>query len=309
MNLVPLGLRVPATSANLGSGFDTMGLALSLYNDVEILDILEEGRYEIEVIGEGAPELGDPAGNLLVKSYKFACRKWGQIPFGLRIRAINAIPLGRGLGSSATAVVGGIMVANALRERPFRKEDLLSLVTELEGHPDNAVPCLLGGMVVSCWNGSEVRYVRLPPMPENMSAVVAVPDFKVLTHEARDALPREVALGEAVFNLSRAALFAASWATENWANLMFAMEDRLHQQFRARLFPGGEAILSRMKKIPECLGVAISGSGPSMLAFARGNPQRVAIAMCRAFSESGVRSRFFVLDTDNEGARVRGAKR
>ena len=306
MNKPLLSLRLPATSANLGSGFDTMGLALSLYNDVEILEPLPEGRYEIEVIGEGSPDLGEPSRNLLVKSYEHACRNWGQPCPGLRMRSINAIPLGRGLGGSAPAVAGGILIANGFREHPLAMEELLLMATELEGHPDNAVPCLLGGMVVSCWNGSEVRYVRLPPMPEGMSAVVAVPDFKVLTHDAREALPREVALGEAVFNLSRAALFAASWATGNWANLMFAMEDRLHQQFRAKLFPGGEAILSRMKKIPECLGVAISGSGPSMLAFARGNPQRVAIAMCQAFSENGVRSRFFVLDTDIQGARVRG---
>lgn len=307
MNRPLLSFRLPATSANLGSGFDTMGLALSLYNDVEVLETLEEHRYEIEVIGEGAPDLSQPSGNLLVKSYEYACRKWGLPAQGLRFRSVNAIPLGRGLGSSATAVVGGILIANAFREKALETEELLVLATELEGHPDNAVPCLIGGMVVSCWNGSEVRYVRLPAMPEGMSAVVAVPDFRVLTHDAREALPREVSLGEAVFNLSRAALFAASWATGNWKNLMFAMEDRLHQQFRARLFPGGEAILSRMKKIPECLGVAISGSGPSMLAFARGNPQRVAIAMCQAFSESGVRSRFFVLDTDIQGARARRA--
>lgn len=307
MNRPLLSFRLPATSANLGSGFDTMGLALSLYNDVEVLETLEEHRYEIEVIGEGAPDLSQPSGNLLVKSYEYACRKWGLPAQGLLFRSVNAIPLGRGLGSSATAVVGGILIANAFREKALETEELLVLATELEGHPDNAVPCLIGGMVVSCWNGSEVRYVRLPAMPEGMSAVVAVPDFRVLTHDAREALPREVSLGEAVFNLSRAALFAASWATGNWKNLMFAMEDRLHQQFRARLFPGGEAILSRMKKIPECLGVAISGSGPSMLAFARGNPQRVAIAMCQAFSESGVRSRFFVLDTDMQGARARRA--
>ena len=304
-----LSFRLPATSANLGSGFDTMGLALSLYNDVEVLDILEEGRYEIEAIGEGASELADPSRNLLVKSYEYACRKWEQPARGLKIRSINAIPLGRGLGSSATAVAGGILIANALMEKPVEAGELLLMATELEGHPDNAVPCLIGGMVVSCWNGTEVRYVRLPSMPQGMSAVVAVPDFKVLTHQAREALPREVPLGEAVFNLSRAALFAASWATGNWANLMFAMEDRLHQQFRARLFPGGEAILERMGRIPECLGVAISGSGPSMLAFAKGNPQRVAIAMCRAFSESGVRSRFYVLDTDMQGARAREASR
>lgn len=257
----PLSLRLPATSANLGSGFDTMGLALSLYNDIEVLETLEEGRYEIEVIGEGSPELSVPDQNLIVKSYEFTCRKWGQPSPGLRMRSINAIPLGRGLGSSASAVAGGVLIANAFRANPLRREDLLGLATELEGHPDNAVPCLLGGMVVSCWNGSEVRYVRLPPMPEGMSAVVAVPDFKVSTHDAREALPREVPLGEAVFNLSRAALFAASWATGNWENLMFAMEDRLHQQFRARLFPGGEAILTRLSNVRECLGVAISGSG------------------------------------------------
>ena len=215
MNKPLLSLRLPATSANLGSVFDTMGLALSLYNDVEILEPLPEGRSELEVIGEGSPDLGVPSRNRLVKSYEHACKNWGQPCPGLRMRSINAIPLGRGLGSSATAVAGGILIANGFREHPLAMEALLLMATDLEGHPDNAGPCLLGGMVVSCWNGSEVRYVRLPPMPEGMSAVVAVPDFKVLTHDAREALPREVALGEAVFNMSRAALFAAPWGTGN----------------------------------------------------------------------------------------------
>jgi len=195
-----------------------------------------------------------------------------------------------------------VLLANALREKPLSREDLLPLMVHLEGHPDNVVPCCIGGFVVSCWDGKELRYVRLTSFPEDMQIVVAVPEFRVSTSSAREALPREVSLEDAVFNVSRAALFAASWATGKWELLPWAMEDKLHQQFRAKLFPGGERILQEVREVPGCMGMAISGSGPSMLAFVRGNPQPLAERMCHIFSQSGVRSRFFVLHLDLRGA-------
>ncbi len=299
---VPFRIRVPASSANLGSGFDTVGLALSLYNFFDVLEIYPEKKYEIEVIGEGSSELKNDIENEIVKSYEKACQQWSLKPQGFRLRSINAIPLSRGLGSSSTAIVGGVMLANQLRDVPLRKKDLLSLMVEIEGHPDNVVPCCLGGMVVSCWNGRELRFVRLPRLPKTMAAIVAVPDFKVSTRLAREALPEVVPLKDAVFNLSRAALLAASWATGRWENLPWAMGDKIHQPFRAKLFPGGEDILSQLRKIPECSGVAISGSGPSVIAFSNSEVGDIAQVMCSIFSNHGVRSRFFVLDEDQYGA-------
>ncbi len=299
-----LRVKVPASSANLGSGFDTVGLALSLYNFFDVLEILPHGQYEVDVVGEGGGEESLVARNGVVRSYERACREWGMEPPGLRLRTLNAIPMKRGLGSSSSAIVGGVAIANELRERPLPKEDLLPMMVAMEGHPDNVVPCCLGGMAVSCWDGGNLRFVRMPPLPPDMVAVVAVPAVELSTEDARNALPKEVSMKDAVYNLSRSALLAASWATGNWDNLPWAMDDRLHQPFRARLFPGGEAILEEVRRIPQCSGVAISGSGPSVLAFARGEAHRVAELMCSIFTRSGVRSRFFVLSEDSAGVTV-----
>lgn len=295
-------IRVPATTANLGSGFDTIGLALSLYNLYDVFDIDEPGAYRMEVIGEGSAELSDPESNMIIKSYERACEEWGLLCPGFSLRCLNAIPLCRGLGSSSTAVAGGVMIANSFRKDPLPVEELIPLMVEIEGHPDNIVPACLGGFVVSGAGEGRLRYVKLPPPPGDIFAVVAVPEVRVRTEDARNALPREVSLGDAVFTLNRAAILAASWAAGKWENLAWAMDDRLHQQFRAKLFPGGEVILEKVKSVPGCLGAAISGSGPSVLAFAKGAPRGVAEAMCRVFREHGVRSRFFVLDVDEAGA-------
>ena len=297
-------IRVPATTANLGSGFDTIGLALSLFNIYDAFDLDEEGAYRMEVIGEGSAELSDPESNMIIRSYERACEEWGIPRPGFSLRCLNAIPLCRGLGSSSGAVAGGVLLANALRKEPLGIEDLLPLMVEIEGHPDNIVPACLGGLVVSCMEGGRLRYVKLPSPPKDIFAVVAVPEVRVRTEDARKALPKEVSMGDAVFTLNRAALLAASWASGKWENLSWAMDDRLHQRFRAKLFPGGEFILEKVKAVPGCLGAAISGSGPSVLAFAQGLPRGVAEAMCRVFRDHGVRSRFFVLDVEEEGASI-----
>lgn len=279
-------------------------MALSFYNIYEALEILEVGEYRLEVVGEGSRELDDPAANLAIRCYEQAFTEWGREPPGLAFRALNAVPLCRGLGSSASAVVGGVLLANALRERPFPREELLDLMVRLEGHPDNVVPACLGGMVVSCLDNGTLRHVKLSSLPERMTVVVAVPEYLVNTADARDALPESVPLKDAVFNVSRAALLTAAWATGAWEHLAWATEDKLHQQFRARLFPGGENILEEVKECPGCRGVAISGSGPSMMAFVEGTPKYAAERMCRIFAEHGVRSRFYVLDIDEGGAQV-----
>lgn len=297
-------IKVPASSANLGSGFDTVGLALSLYNFFDVLEILPAGQYEVEVVGEGAGNEGLAVRNGVVASFERACRSWGMEPPGLRLRTLNAIPMKRGLGSSSSAIVGGVAIANELRKEPLSREALLPLMVSMEGHPDNVVPCCLGGMAVSCWDGENLRFVRMPPLPEDICAVVAVPAVELSTEEARRALPDQVSLKDAVYNLSRAALLAASWATGNWDNLPWAMDDRLHQPFRARLFPGGESILEEVRAIGQCSGVAISGSGPSVLAFARSGVPEMAGLMCSIFSRFGLRSRFFVLSEDREGLSV-----
>ncbi|MCW1713683.1 MULTISPECIES: homoserine kinase [Synergistaceae] len=303
--MIPLiTLRVPATSANLGSGFDTIGMAVSLYNIFKVMELLPENEYRIEAHGEGARELSDPSANLVVRAYEEACKRWGVKGPGLSLWCHNIIPLCRGLGSSAGAVVAGVLIAKHLTCHDAGEEELLRTMTMIEGHPDNVAPCFLGGMVVSCWDGDDLRYVRLPALPPEVLCVVAVPDERVKTSDARKALPKQVPFEDAVFNLGRAALLTAAWATGKWEYLKWGMDDRLHQQYRSKLFSGGEVIFSRVRDLPECLSVAISGSGPSVIALVNGPTQRVAEAMCKTFTEHGVRSQFFVLDSSAHGPQV-----
>jgi homoserine kinase len=185
----PIRVRVPASSANLGSGFDTLGMGLTFYNVYEVLELLPSGTYQVEVVGEGSRELEDPAANLVIRSYEAAFEAWEREAPGLVFRALNAVPLCRGLGSSAGAVVGGVLLANALRERPLSKEACCLSWSVLKG-TDNVVPCCVGGMVVSCWDGERLRYLRLTSMPPDVSVVVAVPEFRVSTKAAGRFFPR-----------------------------------------------------------------------------------------------------------------------
>lgn len=299
-----LSLRIPATSANLGSGFDTLGMALSLYNVFNVRELLPEGRFTCDAIGEGAYELSDAASNMVVESYLRACAEWGVSPRGLALECHNVIPLCRGLGSSSTAVVAGVVLADAVSGRRTDEAELLRVMTLIEGHPDNVVPCCLGGMTVCCWDGENLRYVKLPPLPDDMHVVAAVPDVRVRTHDARQVLPELVRFGDAVFNLGRASLLCAAWATGRWDLLSWGMDDRLHQPYRSSLFPGGRDILNRIRGLPGCVAVAISGSGPTMVALVRGAPGTVASAMCRTFSDHDVSSQFFVLRGSSVGTAI-----
>ena len=177
-------------------------------------------------------------------------------------------------------------------------------MTLIEEHPDNVVPCCLGGMTVCCWDGENLRYVKLPPLPDDMHVVAAVPDVRVRTHDARQVLPELVRFGDAVFNLGRASLLCPAWATGRWDLLSWGMDDRLHQPYRSSLFPGGRDILDHIRGLPGCVAVAISGSGPTMVALVRGAPGTVASAMCRTFSEHHVPSPLFVLRGSSVGTTI-----
>ncbi|MDR3255669.1 MAG: homoserine kinase [Synergistaceae bacterium] len=302
-------VRTPATSANLGAGFDSLGMALSLYNIFTVTELLPEGEFRSVAIGEGARDISDVKSNMVIQSYLSACENWGIKGPGFEVVAHNVIPFCRGLGSSAGAVVAGVMIANVLNDVNASEDELLRTMTRMEGHPDNVAPCYFGGMTVSCWDGKNLRCVRLPSLPHDMYVVVAVPNVEVRTSDARDALPDKVEFEDAVFNLGRAALLAAAWATGEWDLLSWGMDDRIHQRYRAKLFPGGEVIMDRVREIPGCLGVAISGSGPSVLALVRGKPRKVAETMCRTFSEHGVESLFFVLEGNAGGAKIEAPMR
>lgn len=296
-------LKVPATTANLGSGFDTLGMALNLYNIFTVTELLPAGEYRSEIWGEGVDLLKDASKNMLVTSYLKACEEWNIPPKGFAFESCNAVPLNRGLGSSSTAVVAGVMLANIISGADFPEAELLRVMTKIEGHPDNVVPCCIGGMTVSCWDGESLRYVRLPALPEDLNVIAAVPDFEVRTEEARKILPESVPFRDAVFNVSHASILCAAWAMGRWDLLRVGMEDRLHQAHRAKLFPGetGEKFFSEIANHPDCVATAISGSGPTMIAIVHGPAAKLSEAMCRIFTEGGAGSHFFVLNCSSSG--------
>ena len=296
-------LKVPATTANLGSGFDTLGMALSLYNIFTVKELLPAGEYSCEVWGEGVNELKDARKNMIVTSYLKACTEWNIEPSGFAFESCNAVPLNRGLGSSSTAVVAGVMIADILSGKKHPEAELLRVMTKIEGHPDNVVPCCIGGMTVSCWDGESLRYVRLPALPDDLNVIAAVPDFEVHTEDARRILPDSVPFRDAVFNVSHASILCAAWAMGRWDLLRVGMEDRLHQTHRAKLFPGstGEKFFSEIANHPDCVATAISGSGPTMIAIVHGKAGKLSEAMCRIFTEGGAASHFFVLNCASSG--------
>lgn len=266
----PVRVRVPATSANLGPGFDALGLALGIYDEVTAR-VADEG-VRVRVTGEGAAELPDDVQHLVASSALAAFDRLGDRPSGLDIDCVNAIPQARGLGSSSAAIVAGIMAARGLVEggsQRFDEEAVLRLAAEIEGHPDNVAPCVYGGFTIA-WTESSggARAVRLVPHPA-VRPTVFVPAERGLTAQARAALPPAVPHGDAAHTAGRAALLVHALTTE--PSLLYpATEDRLHQQYRATGMPATADLVATLREA----GVAavVSGAGPSVLALTAGGP-------------------------------------
>ncbi|WP_347491447.1 homoserine kinase [Desulfoscipio sp. XC116] len=293
-------VQVPATTANLGPGFDCLGMALELYNIVEFYKITRGLVVEIE--GEGAADLPRNENNLVYQAAKRVFDRTGYAPAGLRIRLVNGIPVGRGLGSSASAVIGGIIAANRLSGANLSKREMLALACSMEGHPDNIAPALLGGLVIYASVEAEITWTKID-LPAGLNAVVAVPDFAMSTRDSREALPHMVTMRDAVFNIGRAALLVAALQKGDLSVLGTAMEDKLHQAFRAGLIPGFKKVVSAAR-LAGARGVALSGAGPAIVALADNNQELIAEVMKETFRESGVNARSLILAPSPVGARA-----
>lgn len=297
-------IRVPASSANLGPGFDCLGLALKLYLYLEMEEI-EEGLI-IEGQGEGAEEFNKGEDNLIWKSAELVLKKAGgdKSKKGLKIKAFNQIPVTRGLGSSAAAIIGGIMGAARIYKIELSFQEMLGLALSLEGHLDNIVPALMGGLTIAYkTEQEEIKWAKIET-PADLRVVLAIPDFSLSTEEMRRVLPDKASLADAVFNLSRSALLVNALQNSNWEVLAEAMEDKLHQPFRAPFIPGIEEMFSQIKRTG-LAGVALSGSGPSMVSFTkRGSEELISKIMKNTFLKEGINCRILVLETDLEGTRV-----
>jgi homoserine kinase len=291
-------VRVPATSANLGPGFDALGLALALHNEVTIE---EADRVSVTVEGEGSGRLDAGAKNVVARGAALAFEIAGRAFPGARLHCVNRIPLSRGLGSSAAAWVGGLLAANALMGEPLDRDGLLAAATGAEGHPDNVAAALLGGLTVSCVDGARVTAVGLP-VPREVEWVVLLPETESSTREARAVLPESVLRADAIFNVQRVSLLLAAFGAGRTDLLELAMQDRLHQPYRRRLFPWMDAVASAGRGAG-ALGCVLSGAGPSLLAAVRprgGEP--VARAMEEALRAAGIAGRALHLPVDPRGA-------
>ncbi|MEU4215248.1 homoserine kinase [Actinoplanes sp. NPDC026623] len=257
----PVRVRTPATSANLGPGFDTLGLALGLYDDLTAR--VTGDSVTVSVTGEGAGDLPRDETHLVARAMLATFDELGGRPAGVAVECVNRIPQARGLGSSSAAIVGGVQLARALAHRQIDDEAALRIAARLEGHPDNVAPCLLGGFTIAWTEGSGSRAVRLD-VADGVRPTVFVPQERGLTATARAALPGAVPHADAAFNTGRAALLVHA-LTRDPSLLFAATEDRLHQGYRAVGMPGTASLVAALRSV----GVAavVSGAGPTVLAL------------------------------------------
>ncbi|UYO98273.1 homoserine kinase [Microbacterium sp. M28] len=265
-------VRVPATSANLGPGFDTLGLALSVYDEL-VVTPLDEDRLDIEVSGTGADEIARDESNLVYRSIVHVFADVDREVPGLRIAARNGVPHGRGLGSSGAAVAAGILAAQGLLDGivAFDDDALLRLATELEGHPDNVAPALFGGLTIA-WTGEDGPRHKKLQVHRGVAPLVLVPEHTVSTTLARSLQPLQVPREDAVFNVSRSALLIAA-LTQSPELLLDATADRLHQDYRAQAMPETYALVQALRQ--EGFAAVVSGAGPSVLVLCDGPGRRL----------------------------------
>ena len=305
-------IKVPATSANLGPGFDALGLALDLWNQTTITPANE---FAVHVTGEGAGKLTSGKNNLIVRAAQRLAEHAGKPLPPFHAECVNQIPLSSGMGSSSAAIITGLMAGNALLENPFSREEILNLACDMEGHPDNVASAMMGGLVVSTMERGEVIARKIHIMGEQgghagppLRITIVLPDFYLPTKQARAALPKKVSMKNAIHNISRTALVVEALRNGDLDLLGKVMTDKLHQPYRLRLIPGAASAMEAAKEAGAS-AVALSGAGPSVIAFSTGEagvPQGDAIgeAMKRAYEAAGVEARIFRLGVASRGAEL-----
>ncbi len=292
---------VPGTTANCGPGFDAVGIACTVYNDLELI-LTEQGSLLIEIEGEGKGTIPTDEKNIVLQVINNVLKKVGKEYQGIHIKMYNRIPLSRGLGSSAAAIVAGIVAANAATGNTLSKDEMLDMATAIEGHPDNVAPAIFGGITISVMEDNKARYLRFIP-PGKLNMVVAIPDFNLSTHSARQVLPQTVPFKDAVFNISRTALVIGALCQGEFHHLRYALEDKIHQPYREHLIPGMQQVFAAALE-QGALGAAISGAGPCLIAFAEDRYDEIGTEMVKTFASHDIKARYLVLGIDMDGAKV-----
>ncbi len=303
-----VSVKVPATTANVGPGFDCFGMALSMYNVVT----LEETVYptkglEINILSDSKDDLSaitipTDKSNIVYKAVELLYNYTGQVPPALRINIKSNIPIAKGLGSSASVIVGGVIAANKLLGDPADEDALLSIANEVEGHPDNTTPAMLGGFVLSSAEEDGSIIHRKIEWPDDWKLTVCIPDYELATQISRSVLPEKVDLQDALYNAKRCALFVQALHTKDSDLLKVALYDKLHQPYRTRLVPGFDEITTNLKEI-DVLGTVLSGAGPSILVISENSKvDDVKNTVKSTWESIGIRSSIKTVDIDTTGA-------
>lgn len=264
-------IRVPASTANLGPGFDSLGMALDLY---EWIGMSRSEETAIHLHGDQMAGISVDKTNLIYEVAQMVFKEAGVSCPELEISMYSDIPLTRGLGSSASAIVGGMAAANSLIGNPLSPDKLFQMAAALEKHPDNVGASLFGGLIASFWDGTRAEYIRIEPA-DTLEVLVAIPEFQLTTEKARHVLPKEISMKDAVFNIGHSSLLVAALCTGRYDMIRHAMKDVLHQPYRSALIPGMSTILEQAAD-HGALGVALSGAGPTLLALVDSNSSEKA---------------------------------
>ena len=300
-NIMHITIRVPATSANLGPGFDSLGLALDLWNETIIRLAIE---HSVQVRGEGAEKLSLGENNLIIRSAQKLAECAGKRLPPFHLDCINRIPLSSGLGSSAAAKLTGLLGANMLLGKPLLIDEILNLATEMEGHPDNVAPALMGGLVVSTVENGKVFAHKInvgASLDLPVCITISLPSLPLSTKQARASLPEQVKVKDAVYNIGRAVMVTEAFRNGDLDLLGKAMTDTLHQPHRLSLIPGGREAMEAAKEAGAS-AAALSGAGPGIIAFSSKRDPAIGEAMTRAFEQAGLSARVFQMKITDHGA-------
>ncbi|WP_110953120.1 homoserine kinase [Anaerosinus massiliensis] len=294
-------VRVPGTTANCGPGFDSIGMACNIYNELEV-SLLRENKIIVEITGEGKNSIPCDKRNIVWKSMQMLLQKAGEQYQGAHIRMLNNIPLSRGLGSSAAAIVSGLMAANLAIGNVFDKQEIFQMATEIEGHPDNVAPAIFGGITLSLMKDQQAKTLSFIPEVD-LKLVVAIPNFNLSTKAARKVLPDTISIKDAVFNISHTALLVGALCKGELEHLRSALDDRIHQPYREKLIPGMQNVLKAAIE-QGALGAVLSGAGPCLIAFATNRVEEIGEAMVAAFKEHNIAAKYLELKIDHQGVRA-----
>ena len=305
-----ISVKVPATTANLGPGFDCFGMALTLYNKITLEELIYPDKgLEINMIsGEQENEntlftIPTDRTNIVYKAVELLYNYVGQTPPALRINIQTDIPVAKGLGSSASVIVGGILAANNLLGNPADEAALLSIANDLEGHPDNITPAMLGGFCLSsAEEDGSILYKKIG-WPDDWKIAACMPDYELATQISRSVLPEKVNMEDAIFNLKRSAMFVDALHTQDSELMRFALRDKLHHPYRSRLIPGFMEIKQDIAEMPDVIGTVISGAGPSIIViYENNNFDEINKRINSVWEDLGVKVTVKKLNIDTKGA-------